>query len=228
MEDPHDYTSKLFRAASPLFLYLVSFRRKVRKGYQVRLEMVREDLERLFEEMERETRVDPRLDALWAKAKYPLAVLADEVLLHSEWEHAKKWESGLLEQHYFQTNIGGDKIFSVASELRHDEVELAAILYTAIALGVRGSYFRYPEKLAEVKSKLYRQMSEYLADAQKQLTPAAYVVDERPARKISRAFTLAQILLVGFGAVLLYWLGTLAVWKGTIGDLRDLVRGLGL
>ena len=33
MDRSRDYTTELFRLASPLFLFLVSFRRKVQKGY---------------------------------------------------------------------------------------------------------------------------------------------------------------------------------------------------
>src|SRR4029079_7902973 len=159
MDRPRDYTTELFRLASPLFLFLVSFRRKVQKGYPVSEAMVQGDLEELFAKMDRKVRNDPRLEALYEKAKYPLVVLADEILLSSGWEHADSWQRDhLLEERYFKTNIGGDKIFQLASELRYEEVEMASILFTAISLGVRGTFHRKPEKLAEVRTKLYRQM----------------------------------------------------------------------
>lgn len=227
MNQSTDYVTELFGLVAPLFLYLVSFRRKVGKGYQVSLEMVREDLERLFIQMERESRSDPRLDVLYEKSKYPLVVLADEVLLHSDWEHSAAWERALLEEKYFQTNIGGDKIFQIASELRYDEVELAAVLFTAISLGVRGSYYRRPEKLEEIKNKLYRQLSEHLADAQKQLSPEAYRVDDRPPRKMSPAVTLARIAIVAVGFVVLYWAITFLLWGQAAGSLKAVVAGLG-
>jgi type IV/VI secretion system ImpK/VasF family protein len=226
MTAPREYATELFELCSPLFLYLVSFRRKVRKGYQVGADMVRDDLERLFMEAERTARSDPRLEVLYEKAKYPLVVLADEVLLHSEWEHTGAWEKSLLEEKYFQTNIGGDKIFQIASELRYDELELASILFTAISLGVRGSYYRKPEKLAEVKSKLYRQLSEYLAGVHKELSPDAYRVDERPARRLSPAVTLGRIAIVGVGVVALYWVLTFILWSQAVSDLRALVGSL--
>lgn len=226
MDRPKDYTTELHNLAAPLFLYLVSFRRKVQRGYPVSESMVASDLEELFVKMDRKVRQDARLEALYAKAKYPLVVLADEVLLHSDWEHATSWQRGnLLEERYFKTNIGGDKIFQIASELHYDEVELASILYTAIALGVRGTYHRKPEKLAEVRSKLFRQMSEYLADSQRQLTPSAYHVLERPMKKLSPTVTLARVAIVGVGLVLLYAVIAWAVWSGAVSDLRELVAG---
>lgn len=224
MDRPKDYSTELFRLASPLFLFLVSFRRKVQKGYPVSESMVLGDLEELFSKMERKARSDVRLEALYERAKYPLVVLADEILLHSDWEHAESWQRNhLLEERFFHTNIGGDKIFSLASELRYEEVEMAAVLFTAIALGVRGTYHRKPEKLAEVRSKLYRQMSEYLADGQRQLTPAAYHVTPKEARKISPAVTLARVAIVGVGLLLGYWITASVGWSVMVSDLREVV-----
>ncbi len=222
-----DFTTELFRVASPLFLFLVSFRRKLRKGYQVDEAMVRQDLDEIFARIEREVRRDPRLEALYEKAKYPLVVLADEVLLHSDWEYASSWaQQYLLEERHFQTNIGGDKIFQIAEELRYDEVELATMLYTAICLGVKGGYHHQPEKLEEVKNKLYRQAGEYLAEVRDKLTPDAYHVDAKEAVKLSPAVTLARVLIVGAGLVLLYWLATRLSWGVVVSDLRAIVAGL--
>jgi type IV/VI secretion system ImpK/VasF family protein len=221
-----DYSTELFRLASPLFLFLVSFRRKVQKGFPVSEAMVLQDLEELLAKMDRKVRNDPRLEALYEKAKYPLVVLADEVLLHSGWEHADSWQrSHLLEERLFGTNIGGDKIFSLASELRYEEVEMATILFTAISLGVRGTYHRKPEKLAEIRSKLYRQMSEYLADAQHQLTPDAYHVTPKDARRLSPAVTLARVAMVCAGLFLFYWVASWLLWSGAVSDLREIVDG---
>jgi type IV/VI secretion system ImpK/VasF family protein len=225
MDRPRDYTSELVRLASPLLLFLVSFRRKVQKHYQVSESMVQGDLEALLAQMERRARNDPRLQALYDKAKYPLVVLTDEILLNSDWEHAGSWQrTHLLEERYFHTNIGGDKIFQIASELHYDEVELAAVLFIAISLGVRGTYHRKPEKLAEVRSKLFRQLSEHLADAQRELTPAAYHVTPRPPRRISPAVTLVRIAIVGLGLVAAYWLVAWAVWGNAVSDLRAIAR----
>jgi type IV/VI secretion system ImpK/VasF family protein len=223
-DHPKDYTTELFRLASPLFLYLVSFRRKVQKGYPVSESMVLGDLEELIVKMDRQARTDVKLEALYAKAKYPLVVLADEILLHSGWQHADSWQRQyLLEERYFQSNIGGDKIFNLASELRYDEVEMTAILFTAISLGVRGTFREKPEKLAEIRAKLYRQMSEYLADTQNQPPPTAYKATRREARKISPAVTLARVAIVGAGLLLLYWTLSWAVWTVNVGELRDTV-----
>ena len=155
-------------------------------------------------------------------------MLADEVLLSCEWQHTEVWQrQHLLEQAYFQSNIGGDKLFQIASELRYDDVEMASILYTAICLGARGTYHRKPEKLAEIKAKLYRQLSEYLAEVQKQITPDAYHVSARKAVKVSPAVTLARVAIVAVGIVVLYFLISRGLWAGLVSDLRGVVSSLG-
>jgi type IV/VI secretion system ImpK/VasF family protein len=225
MDSQKNYTTELFRLASPLFLYLVSFRRKIQKRYTVSESMVLADLEELFAQMERKARADVRLESLYGKAKYPLAVLADEILLHSEWAYADSWQRDhLLEKQYFNSNIGGDEIFRLASELRYDEVEMASILFTAISLGVRGTYHHKPDKLEEVRTKLYRQMSEYLADAQRQLTPGAYHVTAREARKLSPAVTLGRVALVAAGLLALYFVFSWLLWTTTVSELRGIVQ----
>jgi type IV/VI secretion system ImpK/VasF family protein len=224
MDRPRDYTTELFRLASPLFLYLVSFRRKVQKKYTASESMVISDLDEIFAKIDRKVRNDPRLEALYDKAKYPLVVLADEVLLHSGWEHAESWQrTHLLEERLFHSNIGGDKIFSLASELKYEDVEMASILFTTIALGVRGTFHRKPEKLAEIRSKLYRQMSEYLADSQHQLTPEAYHVTPKEAKRLSPAVTLARVAMVCAGLLLFYWVASWLLWSGAVSDLRGIV-----
>ncbi|MCP4202554.1 MAG: DotU family type IV/VI secretion system protein, partial [bacterium] len=135
-EDRSDYTTRLYRLASPLFLYLVSFRRKVRKDYSAGLTEVREDLDELFLQMKRDVKNDVRLETLYDKARYPLAVVADEVLLHSGWKHRDDWQrEHLLEERMFNSNVGGDVVFERASRLKEHEVELAAIYFTSISLG---------------------------------------------------------------------------------------------
>jgi len=217
-----DYRTELFRLASPLFLYLVTFRRKVRKGYQPDEAEVQQDLEKTITEMDLRSRSDPRLDALYQKAKYPLVILADEVVLNSDWEHSGNWERSLLEEKHFNTNIGGDKVFMIAEELMHDEVELATILYTAVSLGVKGRYHRQPEKLQELKSKLYRQLGEYLGDVQNIITPDAYNFTPSPASRLSVGVALTHIG-IGLGVLIVFYIvANLAMWGGVVSKLQTL------
>ncbi len=225
--ESQDYRTELFRLASPLFLYLVSFRRKVKRGFHVDESEARQELERIFTDMDMRARRDPRLDALYEKARYPLVILADEVLLNSGWDNAASWEKDVLEERYFNTNIGGDKLFHIADELRHDEVELAVILYTAVCLGVKGRYHRQPEKLEEMRSRLYRQLGEYLGDVQNVLTPDAYHVSPKPAQRLSVGVAMTRVAIAAVVLLVSYWIANWAIWTSAVADLREIVRGLG-
>ena len=223
-----DSTTELFRLASKLFLFLTAFRRKVRKGLRVDLREASDRLDEIFAEQARAARQDPRLDSLYEKARYPLMVLADEVVLHSGWEHAKDWEGRLLEERHFGTNIGGEKYFTIAKELRQEEVELAAILYTGLVLGFRGKYRERPEKLAEVKSRLYRQNAEYLAALGDRITPGAYHVLPTPAQKLSPLINLYRVLIVAVGIVVLYYILAFVLWAASMKELRSAARAMGI
>jgi type IV/VI secretion system ImpK/VasF family protein len=224
-----DYTTELFRVTSKLFLFLTAFRRRVRKGLRVELREAADRLDEVFTEQARVVREDPRLEALYEKARYPLVVLADEILLHTGWEHASQWEGQLLEQKHFGTNIGGEKYFSIANDLDPaKDVELAAILSTGIALGFGGKYRERPEKLAEARKRLYRMNAEWLATLGDKITPEAYQVLPQPARKLSPLINLYRVLIVAFGVLVLYYILAFALWGSAMGELRQAARAMGL
>jgi type IV/VI secretion system ImpK/VasF family protein len=223
-----DSTTDLFSICSRLFLFLSSFRQKIRRGVLQDPDTVDRDLEEIFRAQAQAVRSDPRLDALYEKARYPLVVLADEILLHSGWEHAAEWEQRIIEEKYFRTNIGGDQYFSLAKELRPDDVEMAAIIFTGLALGFRGKYRERPEKIDDIKKRVYRLLSEYLADVGDKITPDAYYVTAAPARKLSPAVTLARVAIVGVGLLVLYYAITWLTWARSVDDLRTVAQTLGL
>ncbi len=221
-----DSTTELFRVSSRLFLFLSSFRQKVRRGIRMEPSAISADLEEIFDEQARAVRGEPRLEALYEKARYPLVVLADEILLHSGWDRAPEWEQHIFEEKYFRTNIGGDQFFAIAKELRPEDVELASIMFTGLALGFRGKYRERPEKAIEVKNRVYRLLAEYLADVGDKITPDAYHVTAAPARKLSPAVTLARVAIVGVGILFLYYAITWLMWARSVDDLRAVVQAV--
>ena len=221
-----DSTTELFRVSSRLFLFLSSFRQKVRRGIRMEPSAVAGDLEQIFDEQARAVRGEPRLEALYEKARYPLVVLADEILLHSGWDRAPEWEQHIMEEKYFRTNIGGDQFFAIAKELRPEDVEIASIVFTGLALGFRGKYRERPEKAIEVKNRVYRLLAEYLADVGDKITPEAYHVTAAPARKLSPAVTLARVAIVGVGLLVLYYAITWLMWARSVDDLRAVVQAV--
>lgn len=75
-------------------------------------------------------------------AKYIMAVLSDEVFLNLGWEGAKFWRYTLLEKQLFQTEIAGDKFFSMMDEVVSDfsNEEMAFLYLMTLSLGFKGRY----------------------------------------------------------------------------------------
>lgn len=223
-----DNTTELFKIASPLFLYLSSFRSKIRKSLTVAVEDVAHDLEEIFEDQKKAVRSEAKLEALYEKARYPLVVLADEILLHSGWESAPQWEEQILEEKYFHTNIGGDQFFAIAKDLRPEDVELAAVLFAGLSLGFRGKYRERPDKLSEAKKKVYRVLAEYQAELGDKLTPEAYQVKSGAGKRIDPAITLARVAIVSVCVVIFYYITTYFIWSASLTEIRAAVKAMGL
>jgi type IV/VI secretion system ImpK/VasF family protein len=229
VDKTRDETAELFRITSRLFLFLTAFRRRVRKGLRVELRDVSDRLDEIFAEMARDAREEPRLEALYERARYPLVVLADEVLLHSGWEYVTQWERQLLEEKVFGTNIGGEKFFTIAKELDPSrDAPLAAILSAAIALGFGGKYRERPEKLEEARKRLYLMSAPWVASLGEKLTPDAYNVLPQPAKKLSPLINLYRVAIVAFGVLVLYYLLAFVLWGGAMGELRQAAHAIGV
>jgi type VI secretion system protein ImpK len=93
--------------------------------------------------------LDPNL---FAQAKYATVALADDLGLHSDWDHAGQWNRYLLELRHFNTSFAGQEFFDRLARLRQTlagvqdpalrEQVLGAleVYYTCLRLGFRGRY----------------------------------------------------------------------------------------
>jgi type IV/VI secretion system ImpK/VasF family protein len=223
-----DYTTELFKVAAREFLFLSAFRQKVRKGVRVDIEDAAADLEEIFREQASAVRNDPRLQALYDQARYPLVVLADEILIHSGWEFSREWQDRIFEEKYFRSNIGGDQYFAIAKELKPEDVELASIVYAGLALGFRGKYRERPEKLAEVRKSTYRLLSEYLASQSDKVTPEAYAVMATAGKRLNPVVTLGRVAIVSFSVLIGFWLLTFLSWASLVGQIKAVAEKLGV
>lgn len=223
-----DYTTELFKVAAKEFLFLSAFRQKVRKGVRVDMEDAAADLDEIFREQASAVRQDPRLQALYDQARYPLVVLADEILIHSGWEFSREWQDRILEEKYFRSNIGGDQFFAIAKELKPEDVELASVVYAGLALGFRGKYRERPEKLAEVRKSTYRLLSEYLASQSDKITPEAYTVMATAGKRLNPVVTLGRVAIISFSVLIGFWLLTFLSWAALVGDIKGVAEKLGV
>ncbi len=89
---------------------------------------------------------------IYTQAKYAVVALADDLGLHSDWDHAQQWSRFLLELRHFNTSFAGQEFFERVNRLRQQlagvqdpalrEQVLGAleVFYTCLRLGFRGRY----------------------------------------------------------------------------------------
>jgi type VI secretion system protein ImpK len=197
----------LSEVASDLFLFLVTFRRQVRKGLVPDPRQSRTALHDIFAEMDRKVRDDPKLAKQFEKAKYPLVVTADEILINSNWAYSQQWENEIFEYEFFKTRIAGEKFFAMVEELRDDEEQLAEILYLCLCLGFVGRYREDAEELRRLKRRLYRMVPGRISDDEKRVTPDAYFVAEGVADYKKPLVNLGRIAIVCVVLLVVLWVG---------------------
>jgi type IV/VI secretion system ImpK/VasF family protein len=93
---------------------------------------------------------------LFLQAKYAAVALADDLALHSDWDHSEQWNRYLLELRHFNTAFAGQEFFERLAKLRQQvagvqdpalrEQVLGAleVYYTCLRLGFRGRYRSAP------------------------------------------------------------------------------------
>ncbi|MEE4359300.1 MAG: DotU family type IV/VI secretion system protein [Desulfococcaceae bacterium] len=215
---------KLYDIARDLFNYLTVFRWKVAARTHMTPEEVRHELLHLFQEQEMKIRRNPDLRSHYDLVKYPLTVFADEVILYSAWDYAADWENDLLEQRFFETEIGGDRFFDLCEDLDIRDPDVAAVYYTCLSMGFRGRYDADAEELRLLKQEFLEKCSPVAEDARAiLLSPAAYTV--KKTAKVRRLSRLLQWRHVFFLMILLIFLGIITdrvlLWEFISAPVRD-------
>ena len=87
---------------------------------------------------------------LFLQGKYALVALADDLALHTDWDHSETWNSYLLELRHFNTSFAGQEFFDRLARLRQQlsgvqdptlreqVMGVLEIYYTCLQLGFRG------------------------------------------------------------------------------------------
>lgn len=193
--------------AADLFLYLVTFRRQIRKGMTPEMSSVRAQIKDLIDEMENRVRDDAEISRQYEKVKYILVILADEILINSDWGYARAWEDNILEWEYFKSREAGQKFFELLDEQGMSDDKLAEIYFIALSLGFLGMYAGDQNKIAELKRRLYRMLPGRLTESDTKITPDAYYVGEgvkdiyRPVANFGMVAVICLVMLVGAAIV---------------------------
>ena len=216
---------KLYDITADLFLYLVTFRRRARKGLPVEEGEVRAKLDELLGKAAARAESAPRVAHFWERARYALAVFADEVALDSDWPGRNDWGAALLEQRHFGTSVGGVRFFELLEEIPEHEPELAEVFFLCLSLGFRGRYREGAPELESYKRKLLKMLPERVAPEETQITPAAYHVVEGSA-KGSPVVNLARVAIACGVLVLTYVVISQILFRVSIQSIHDVAAML--
>lgn len=157
-----------------------------------------------------------------ADARYLKAVLADEILLNTEWAGQAQWHAHLLESTLFRTNIAGDEVFRRIEQLLLDREpsrrKLARLYLFALALGFQGR-FRGADadaRLRSLREELYEfvyQRRPDISGRDRVVSEAAYAhtlshIAPRKLPTMTRwtvVFALGLVTLLALSEVLWLW-----------------------
>ena len=201
---------------------------------------------RLVELLEQQQRVAIQLGGeywtLYEEARYVMVALADEILLHSDWEGRYAWNFNLLEERFFQSHIAGDLFFDKLNALMahrdQGKIELAKIYLMALALGFQGRYRGGDNEgvLHAQRRRLYsyifqsdllleRKDSELFPDAHKNvLSGNAGLKKLPPVRKWALRLLVVMFVSWGIQQILWRWPLTDDLWRVTREILKPVVE----
>ena len=168
------------------------------------------------------------------EAQYVMAVFADDVFIHLDWEGKWAWTSNLLETTLFHSHVAGQRFFDNLDRLLRDcdpaERSLGAVYLTALSLGFRGKYHGEDDhgRLRKYRQKLFEfvfQRSSALEDELKLAFPDAYI---ETVRREKKKLTNPRLWV---GLLCLVILGYLAVsqgvWWTLTADLKNEIEEIG-
>lgn len=133
------------------FLAIASFHSEATRAV-IDPNQLRQTLESLLGESERQLRSGAVDNDFVNEVKYALVALADELALHSDWDHAEMWRQSLLELRHFNTSFAGAEFFDRIGRLRQRlsttqdpglREQLYGVLeiyYTCLRMGFQGRY----------------------------------------------------------------------------------------
>jgi type VI secretion system protein ImpK len=170
--------------------------------------------------------------AVYRRAQYVMAALADEIFLYLDWPGRESWRTNLLEYKLFQSYHAGEEVFRRIEALLRTrdpaESDLAKVYLMALALGFRGE-LRGPAGEARVdtyRRELYTFLTNRDPGTPREphsLFPAAYQSNFESAGASRRLSASRRWLLGGLLLALLWIVVSHRVWTGLTEDLWPLV-----
>lgn len=139
------------RPIGPFLLAVSAFHSESTRA-SVHPDQLRQALYGLLAECERESRAAGVAPDLFQEVKYALVALADELAIHSDWDHVETWRRSLLELQFFNTSFAGAEFFDRISRLwqrlsttsdpslRDQITGVLEVYYSCLRMGFQGRY----------------------------------------------------------------------------------------
>lgn len=139
--------SYLLKQFYDFYLFFLEQRDRAKGPYTSRfLHEISRDLSGLLETQKSEihSRGGDYWADMYAQSQYVMAALADEILIHMEWEGKDEWRENPLEYKLFGSKVAGEKFFKDLDKLLDDGnpalLEMATVYHHALSLGFQGRY----------------------------------------------------------------------------------------
>ncbi len=212
---------------SELFIYLVVFRRKLAEKVPVSIESVAHDLELIFARVDQKAAADPVLSQRYPAVRKILAIIADGIIVGSDWEFALDYRlNHLLENKFYKSNEGGDRFFDDLNKLSGDEADLREVYFTALALGFQGRYSHQPEIRMDLKKKLYLSLPQRVLDSADKVTPKSYeYIDSRDCT-VPPVVRLSRYAIVFAGIILFFLILGRLVYKQQTTEIDETIASM--
>ena len=211
---------RLSELCERLFVFLTSFRNQASR-WDKGIEETKARLEALLRELRQRAEPWPDLYALYEKAEGPLVMVCDGIIVNSGWRLADDWP--LLQKERLGISVGGDKFFRLLDDPSYSDEELQEVFFLCLSVGFEGKFREEPEKLEEIRRRLYLTLKTPLREPEP-LTPQAEkeLQGEKPVVLPVARFLRAMILLLG--VALLLGVGTKVVFHSSVDQLLELSR----
>jgi type IV/VI secretion system ImpK/VasF family protein len=218
---------QVMKTARPVIDYLLSFRYRLEIGESIDLHTLRGDLLQALRNVEIQLSNIPMMPQKVDTIKYILTGFCDEVILSSEWSHARDWHERLLEMEFFKTSVVGERFFHYIEHEGYHDPEMAELFFTILTLGFRGRYRNNREELQIIKQRLYAVLPHRLPEDERHLSPGAeYVITGKQTHlpRLIGTGAVAGALLV---SVICYTIASQWMWNDIVKVIHLVSLSLG-
>lgn len=166
---------------------------------------------------------------VFEKARYTMAILADEVFLNHDWEGAAAWNYNLVESQLYRTRIAGQVFFEEIEKLLErqdqDNLELAQVYLLTLSVGFEGKFRENdPEqRIQYYKQSLFNYIFNRDFSTNNEVEALFPRVEALTDSKVKMFPALMRWLIIGLGVFVLTMIIQHIVWLSLTSDLRETV-----